>query len=972
MSPCLRTTTGVDMPGMYVALDIETTGLRPESDAIIEVGAVKFQGERVVDTFSSLVNPLRPVPRKIQTLTGITPADLDKAPILNTILPRLSAFLKDYPVVGHNVGFDLSFLQAKNVGTLNPPIDTFELASIILPKMTSYNLEQLTKALGLSSPAYHRALADAMLAKDLFLALVERALDLDMATIEEINRAAARSTWPLRLVFQEIEQQKARQGLGGSIREQLAAKGIVGGLPFAETSREQPLIPSTEKHLLDVEALARLLDDNGPLAQAFPNYEHRPQQRAMLKAVAEAFNNDEHLIVEAGTGVGKSLAYLIPALAFAMRNRRRVVVSTNTITLQDQLYNKDIPDIQRILGPKPGAPSPLGPGEIRVVTLKGRSNYLCTRRWNSYRIAEHHSPDEIRLLARVMIWLPTTLTGDRAELSMPSPAENAAWSHIAADSESCNPETCQAYQKSQCFLYRARRAAEAAHIIIANHALVLSDIATENHIIPDYRHLIVDEAHHLEDAATTQLGYDTDQPTILALLEQLSGSGSAERPSGFLSEIRSHFRGSSVTESVQDDVQDQVANLHAAVERARAGVFELFNALNAFLRNHGPANGSNQYEQPLRLTPAIRRQPDWSQVDILWDNLNLRLKDVCDGLSNLYKILEKQADRQVLGYEDLMGEMMSQMNYLSKLRERGTAIISQPVAGEITWLTLSARSDQIGLHSAPLHVGQMLEQYLFSQKDCVILTSATMATEGTFTYMRQRLGLEEANELLVGSPFDYKSNALIYLPTDLPEPSAPFYQKRVEQVIVSLCQATEGRALILLTSHSAVRSTYAAISRPLEEAGISVLGHNIDGTPRQLVDRFKNAQRAVLIGTSSLWEGIDVVGDALSVLVIGRLPFSVPSDPIFSARSEVFEDAFNQYAVPQSVIRFKQGFGRLIRSKTDRGVVVILDQRITSKSYGAAFLQSLPPCTVRKGTADDLPAVARAWLDARPVQTRLL
>ena len=577
------------MPGIYIALDIETTGLRPESDAIIEVGAVKFQDDRVLDTFSSLVNPQRAVPRKIQALTGISAAELDRAPSALSVLPKLNTFIKDYPVIGHNVGFDLNFLQRQGIGAINQPIDTFEMASLILPKMASYNLEQLTKALGLSSPAYHRALADASLAKDLYLALIQRALDLDISTVQEINRAAARSVWPLKLVFQEIEQQKARQGLGGSIREQLAAKGIVAGLPYAETSRESPLVPTEEKHMLDSHALAALLEQDGPLAQALPNYELRPEQVDMLKAVAEAFNQDEHLIVEAGTGVGKSLAYLIPALAFAIRNHRRVVISTNTITLQDQLYNKDIPDIQRILGNKQGSPSPLGPGEMRVVTLKGRANYLCTRRWNAFRTADHHSSDDIRLLARVMIWLPTTLTGDRAELTMPTPAENAAWGRVAAESESCNTDSCLAFQKGQCFLYRARRAADAAHVIIANHALILSDIATENHIIPEYQHLIVDEAHHLEDVATAQLGYDTDQPAILSLLERLSGAGSAERPAGFLSEVPSYFRHSQVPESVRENTQELVAGLHVVVDRARQGVYEFFNALSAFLRSHGPA-----------------------------------------------------------------------------------------------------------------------------------------------------------------------------------------------------------------------------------------------------------------------------------------------------------------------------------------------------------------------------------------------
>ncbi len=280
------------MPGICVALDIETTGLRVESDAIIEVGAVKFQGARVLETFSSLINPQRTVPRKILSLTGISAADLEAAPPASAVMPRLNTFLRDYPVVGHNIGFDVAFLKLHGIALTNLPIDTFELAGLVLPKMASYSLEQLTKALGLSSPAYHRALADATLAKDLYLALLERAGDLDVATVQEINRAAARSTWPLRVVFQEIEQQKARQGVGGSsIREQLAAKGLVSGLPLADVARERPLEPREEQALLPVEPLAALLDAHGPLATAFPGYEHRPEQIEMLRAVARAFND---------------------------------------------------------------------------------------------------------------------------------------------------------------------------------------------------------------------------------------------------------------------------------------------------------------------------------------------------------------------------------------------------------------------------------------------------------------------------------------------------------------------------------------------------------------------------------------------------------------------------------------------------------------------------------------------------------
>lgn len=952
------------MPRIYVALDTETTGLRPDVDAVIEVAAVRFQADRVLETFSSLVNPQRPIPLKIQSLTGISQAEVDKAPLATAVLPKLNSFLKDYPVVGHNIAADMGFLNAAGVGVGATRIDTFELASIILPKMASYNLELLTKALGIPPRSYHRALPDATLAKDLFLALFERCLNLDISTIQEIIRSSAKVDWPLKIVFQEIEQQKARAGLSGSIREQLAAKGLVGGAPWAGLQREQPLEAAAEKQLLDVDALATLLQPGGAVARVFPAYEHRPQQVKMLRAVANALNNDEHLIVEAGTGVGKSLAYLIPALAFALRNGKRVVVSTNTINLQDQLYNKDIPALQSILGAASAAGANLA--EARAIMLKGRSNYLCTRRWNAFRQAEHHSAEEARLLAKIMVWLPTTLTGDRAELTLPTPEQNAAWSKIAADSESCNAETCQSFQKGQCFLHRARKAAEAAHIIIVNHALLLSDIATENRVLPEYRHLIVDEAHHLEDVATAQLGYHTDQKAILELFNRLSGPDAGERPTGLLAEIPTHFRNSLVPTATQQDIQRRLAEMHGLTQRARDGVYEFFNALNTFIENHGPESNSRAaagYDQPLRLTTGMRNQPAWSAVDKLWDDLRLRLDRLRGVLNRLLEELQTMADQQILEYEDVLADLQAQVTFLTDLRDRGSAIVAKPPAGEITWLTVSGQTGDVGLHSAPLHVGPVLEAGLFSQKECVILTSATLATEGTFAYMRERLGLDEVNELLVGSPFDYKSAALMYLPTDLPEPGAPYYQKSIEKVLVDLCKATEGRALILLTSHSAVRSTYAAISRPLEQAGISVLGHGIDGTPRQVVERFKVSPRAVLLGTSSLWEGIDIVGDALSVLVIGRLPFSVPSDPIFSARSEVFDDAFNEYAVPQSVLRFKQGFGRLIRSKTDRGVVVVLDQRITSKGYGQAFLQSLPSCTVRRGSVKDLPVAAKAWLE---------
>jgi DNA polymerase-3 subunit epsilon/ATP-dependent DNA helicase DinG len=325
--------------------------------------------------------------------------------------------------------------------------------------------------------------------------------------------------------------------------------------------------------------------------------------------------------------------------------------------------------------------------------------------------------------------------------------------------------------------------------------------------------------------------------------------------------------------------------------------------------------------------------------------------------------MPRQAEGNLPSYADLLLELRDNITNLHKLRTDANSAITNPDEGAVYWLEARVKGGDVALHCAPLHVGPLLDRYLFSAKKTVVLTSATLSTENDFSYICERLGLKGGEELQLSSPFDYEKAALVYLPTDMPEPGTTGYQRHLEQTLVELCKASEGRALVLFTSHSALRATYKAIQRPLEEAGIMVLGHNIDGSRRQLLERFKNNPRTVLLGTSSFWEGIDVVGDALSVLVIAKLPFSVPSDPVFAARSEGFEDAFNQYAVPQAILKFKQGFGRLIRSGSDRGVVAVLDRRIISKRYGQAFLNSLPECTVKRGPTSNLPGEVASWLE---------
>jgi len=941
----------------YIALDIETTGLNPDRDAIIEIGAVKFSGSQVLDTWSSLVNPRRELPYKIRHLTGITQKEVDAAPSLANVAKPLLNFVGAHTVIGHNVPFDIKFLNKQGLLLAHPTIDTFELASILLPETPRYSLGLLAERLKIEQEAQHRALADAMTTKSLFLALLERALAMDLNLIREINRAAAQTIWALRDFFRDVERERARTAFTGTAKRLPQERQGTGddalSWMFAQAPKEESLEPARELEPVDTAALAAMLSPDGLFSQRFPGYEYRPQQVEMLEGVGEAFNLGEHLLVEAGTGTGKSVAYLLPAIYFACQNGEHVVISTNTINLQDQLYTKDIPDLQKIL-----------PFSFKATLLKGRSNYICLRRLAAFRRSGSYTVDQVRVLAKVLAWLPKTTSGDRAEMVL-IPSETSVWSQVQAEAETCLADRCPYRQKGQCFLYRARHKAEAAHLIVVNHALLLSDMVTENRVLPEYHYLVIDEAHHLEDRATEQLGFAVDQSQLQRFLGDLSRPEGIGVYVGFLHEIAAHLRQGSVPQAVQQEISSCLESLHEQVERAQLSLKNLFSELAIFLDNfrQRPLEGADSYDLLVRLTRATRSQPDWSNVEVLWENVARPWRKIAQGLEQIYKGLQDMEELQIPRYEDLLQEILARLTQVRELDTQLEAILTNPSSTAIYWAQVRTQDGTIVLHAVPLHVAPLLQENLFQRKKCIILTSATLCSGEDFSYIRERLGLEDADEKWVGSPFDFKSSTLLYVPVDIPEPGEANYQRFVERTLVQLCRATKGRALVLFTSNSQLQNTYRAISPQLEEEDIIVYAQGIDGARRQLLDNFKSTPRSVLLGTRSFWEGVDVVGEALSCLVVVRLPFSVPSDPIFAARSETFDEPFSQYAVPEAVLRFRQGFGRLIRSPTDRGVVVILDKRGPSKFYGPTFLRSLPDCTTRQGPLKDLPAAAARWID---------
>lgn len=911
------------------------------SDEVWDAAAVQGPIGEHTGRYASLVHLDSPLPYRLRVVADLGPDELRHAPEPEVVASQLASFIGQRPVVtaGPRMVGALSGLGAAGSA---PVFDLCELAELLRPGLPAYDLRSLAASFGAGSPVSGRAAGEADLIAVVYSRLREHVTQLDPLVVEEIVLLTSSCSWPLRLFFRELA----------------ATRPATVYHPAKSKDAMRALAPATHRQHTEALEIAQVLE-----CAATPGkdqgLERREQQIEMASAVTEALDNDQHLLVEAGTGTGKSLAYLLPASIMALRNDDRVVISTNTINLQEQIVSKDIPRLRSLL-------AGCGPADVRdridslhVVLLKGRRNYLCLQRLATFRHAPSLSEAEIRFLARVLLWVAQTGTGDRSELRV-RPEEELLWNRISADGANCLGTRNQFIRSGECQLLRARRQAEAAHLVVVNHALLLSDIASGSRALPGYDRLVIDEAHNLEDEATDQFGFRISQGEIGTYLDGIVLHG-REREAGLVPDLRSTIGGlwaSGALAAQSGYLLNLLTVLAESTDHARKRVPELFTCLQGFAQRHAEASGD--YDSRLLLTPAKRAQPEWEQVELVWENLRLALQQVEGGIERLGIALGEGAGIELADADAFVGGLGAQQVAGSLLRRNMESVIDRHDAERIVWITLG-RSGVV-LSSAPLDVGTLLESQLFARKASVVLTSATLSANGSYDYVRGRLGLSEAETLTVGSPFDYRRAVLLLLPLDMPEPSQPLYQRALEDRIVDLCQASQGRALVLFTSHGALRATYHAIRPRLAQNEIRVLAQGLDGSPADLLASLRMEGNTVVLGTASFWEGVDVVGDALSMLIIAKLPFSVPTDPVFSARSELFEEPFRQYALPQAILRFKQGFGRLIRQQGDSGVVAVLDKRMLSKAYGKAFLASLPPATVKQLPGEELAGAAREWL----------
>ncbi len=667
-------------------------------------------------------------------------------------------------------------------------------------------------------------------------------------------------------------------------------------------------MPSTDTSARALPTLHEFFAPGGILARSPLPYEHRPGQYEMAKAVERALAERRHLIVEAGTGTGKTLAYLLPAL----RTGQRVIVSTGTKALQDQLYFRDVPFLESLLG------------ELRVCYMKGRANYLCRRKLYALRDQPVLSGlDEIDEYQQIAQWERITETGDRAELSA-LPETSALWHKLDARSEACLGSTCPDYRR--CFITEMRRRAQEADLIIVNHHLFFADAAVREMagaapdagILPDAAAVIFDEAHELEEAASQYFGRSLSNARVEDLARDtdvlLRGkAGSSQLPALAL-QLRERARLFFAALPVAGDGR------HPFVERQE------------FLESSG--------DLYLAVTTTLKLLE--SELERLTDadeapGLSARAESL---RSDLQFMLESNVSNMVFWLERRGGGSKSGSNLPPKAAPRSAAPRTRG-AGTTTFL-----------QATPIDVSELLRELVFDRIPTVVLTSATLTVQGGFQHLRSRLGLTDSRELVVPSHFRYERQALLYLPRQMPDPRSEEFQSAAAATIERVLRITRGRAFCLFTSYAQMRALYDRLMPVLD---FPLLLHGT--APRKaLLEEFRSTPNAVLFGTASFWQGVDVQGEALSCVIIDRLPFAVPSDPVVQARMKAIEESggrpFFDYQVPEAVLTLKQGFGRLIRSLEDRGVLVLLDPRITTQRYGQIFLQSLPPYRMTQSITD--------------------
>lgn len=949
-----------------IAFDVETTGLDSKTEEIIQFSAVKFTDGKIDQELNYFCNPQKPIPTFIVELTRIDDAMVENEPTFFEHMNDILEFFGDYPLIAHNARFDVGFLEEKFGRPLaNPIIDTLDLARIFLYQLPDRKLETLSAYFDLETEGAHRADVDTRNTGKLFYKILEIMLYYDMSLFNDIIFITdPLANIPNYELFRWVHAYYMK--IGRTDKEKNRPYHQMPDNKLGDfKSREKT--DDTKIKKISRQEIDKIFGMKGTLSESLPGYEMRLGQMKLAGDIVEAFNEEEILVAEAGTGVGKSLAYLIPAIRWMKKNRQdgmSIVVSSYTKTLQEQLFFKDIPFIHENIE-----------NDFTVVMLKGRQNYICLTKWHAMMKNLDNSInvfDRIYLLP-LLTWLRETKTGDIEENSgFQIKRVPHVWAKLSSEPGYCTTKKCA--EHGGCYLGKIRKLAYHADVIIVNHSLLLSDAASDNAILPEHPICIIDEAHNLIKSAYQYLGMEINSWRIDRTLHKLYTPGRLQ-----LGALVNLSRYVGKDDKWKKDHSDMIIRRLSQCEEDIASMLkESSNFFKAFLSyiNSEVRKPEQKYIQKVRYkseTSPFVNIPECEELmqhsTRLDKSLNLLLKEIKALEAHEKASISEQVDDLDMAVR-VFGELQAEMR----------TCLYPDSEDYIYWYELPTDQDSlyITIKASPLHVNEQLFDKVYKNKMSIIATSATLSISERFKYFMKRSGLDmiesdRVKTLIYESPFNYEEQCEIWNVTHLGQPGNQAFDEKVAELVGELSSAHHLGTLVLTTSYASIRNMKNVLEPIAQQNNFQLISQMGSASRTALLKRFIQQTSSVLIGTESFWEGVDIPGEPLEILVMSKLPFAVPTEPIVQAITEDIEknggNAFMEYSIPEAILKFKQGFGRLIRSKEDRGIALIMDKRLSFKRYGQYFQQSIPATMRFVKNSDELQQNIARWVKVHKAPT---
>ena len=906
----------------YVALDLETTGLDPQDEQIIEIGAVRFKNGQPTEEFRTFLSCLKPLDSFIIELTGITDDDLKGAPAFKEVAPKLKEFIADSVIVGQNVDFDLQFLAAsgrriaasarENLFSFRGRhvLDTAMIARIFWPEFTKFSLSRLCNEFGVSLTQAHRAAADARATGEVLAIMINRLPQRVWGGLaNSLNHLLQLTTHRSRFFFNKLTP-------------------LTSKIQIPQV--EQIIEAEFEKSVIDHPDLNAWFKQDGLLEQHLERFTHRPIQQKMAELVESSLAENQYTLVEAPTGTGKSLAYLIPALLWTEaepHEARQVVISSHTKALQEQLFGKDVQDIALSANHL-----------ISAAVLKGRRNYLCKRRLNLLlRDADQRlSETECIRLMPLLRWAELTRTGDIAEIGgFNEKADPFLWSQVCSDGQACAGSACSSAKGD--FHRAAQEAAAAAKLVFVNHALLMSD--SDRFLLKSapLRKVIIDEAHAIERSVVSAM---TVELTPAAFRDSLTRISDERYSKGILHRVlrANDSLDDGIVKLLQSAI-DQTASLHNIIRAVFSQLSETLLGMTT---------------DPKRSLRIRFRKDDNLHRTICRELLDLvnQWNEFAATFDNLVTVLSMNRGEGRLS-PDLLFELRSTSEQVRSLNENLVLFIEASDTNHVFWTEagIGRISPWCALFAAPISIAEMMLQEFWQKVDSAVMTSATLTSNGGFQHIKDALGLDmvecgRVNEAALDSPFNLHEQMKVFAPLSMPNPrQAQAHNEAIGELASQIVNGIHRGTLVLCTSLESVRQIGSILEPAARQTGRTLLTQRSSGAPYELLKQFRKYKDAILVGAASFWEGIDVIGDSLQILIIAKLPFDVPTEPWIEARSEQLRntgrDAFNEFSIPAATLRLKQGLGRLIRHQDDMGIAIICDPRLMTSRFGHSIRNSL-------------------------------